>query len=42
FLWQGLARVFGHNLKSKYDPEGEDREIEFIVQRIERGILSLQ
>ncbi|MFT5877752.1 MAG: hypothetical protein ACI8SA_001617, partial [Dokdonia sp.] len=41
FLWQGLARVFGHNLKSKYDPEGEDREIEFIVQRIERGILSL-
>ncbi|MGB0805071.1 MAG: DUF4294 domain-containing protein [Salibacteraceae bacterium] len=41
FFWQGLARVFGHNLKSKYDPEGEDRDIEFIVSRIERGILTL-
>ena len=42
FVWQGFARVFGHNLKSQYDPEGEDREIEFIVQRIENGILSLK
>lgn len=41
FFWQGLARVFGHNLKSKYDPEGEDREIEFIVTRIENGLLTL-
>lgn len=41
FFWQGLARVFGHNLKSKYDPEGEDRDIEFIVARIERGTLSI-
>lgn len=42
FMWQGFARVFGHNLKSRYDPEGADREIEFIVQRIENGILSLK
>ncbi|MGD1846573.1 MAG: DUF4294 domain-containing protein [Salibacteraceae bacterium] len=35
FFWQGLARIFGHNLKSNYDPEGEDRMIEEIVQRIE-------
>jgi hypothetical protein len=41
FFWQGLARIFGHNLKSEYDPEGEDREIEFIVQRIERGQIEL-
>lgn len=37
FFWQSAARIFGHNLKSKYDPLGEDKEIEFIVQRIERG-----
>lgn len=39
FLWQSLARLFGHNLKSKYDPDGEDREIEFIVQQIEQGYI---
>lgn len=37
FFWQSLARLFGYNLKSGYDPEGEDREIEYIVQQIERG-----
>lgn len=42
FFWQGLARIFGHNLKSEYDPTGEDREIEFIVRRIENGLLTLQ
>ncbi len=42
FFWQGLARIFGHNLKSIYDPTGEDREIEFIVERIENGLLSLK
>jgi len=41
FFWQGLARIFGHNLKSNYDPEGEDRDIEFIVQRIETGRIKL-
>lgn len=39
FFWQSLARLFGHNLKSKYDPTGEDKEIEFIVQQIERGYI---
>jgi hypothetical protein len=37
FFWQSIARLFGYNLKSGYDPEGEDREIEYIVQQIERG-----
>ena len=41
FFWQGLARIFGHNLKSNYDPEGADRDIEFIVQRIETGRIKL-
>lgn len=34
FLWQGLARLFGHNLKSEYNPL-EEKEIEAIVQRLE-------
>ena len=39
FFWQGLARVFGQDLKSEYDPQGEDKEIEAIVQLIESGNL---
>lgn len=31
FLYQSVARVFGNNLKSKYDPQ-EDRDIEAILQ----------
>lgn len=42
FFWQGLARIFGHNLKSEYDPKGADKEIEFIVQRIENGLITLK
>jgi len=38
-FWQGVARVFGNNLKTKYDPYGEDRQIEIIVQYIEMGII---
>jgi len=41
FFWQGLARIFGHNLKSEYDPNGADKDIEYIVQRIESGLISL-
>ncbi len=39
FFWQSFARIFGHNLKDRYDPEGDDREIEFIVQQIEAGLI---
>jgi hypothetical protein len=38
-FWQGLGRIFGFNLKTKYDPEGQDRLIEEIVQLIEAGVL---
>jgi len=34
-FWQSIARLFGSNLKSKYDPEGDDRDIEEIVIKIQ-------
>lgn len=34
-FWQAIARLFGSNLKSEYDPQGEDRIIERIVLLIE-------
>jgi len=37
FFYQAFARIWGYNLKVKYDPEGEDRQIEAIVRLIERG-----
>lgn len=39
FVWQSLARVFGENLKSEYNPEKDDKIIEEIVIRIENGQL---
>ena len=39
FLWQSVARLFGQNLKLKYDPEGEDKDIESIVQLLENGLI---
>jgi hypothetical protein len=41
FVWQGLARLFGQDLRSTYDPAGDDRMMELIVQRIERGELQV-
>jgi hypothetical protein len=38
-FYQTFARLFGMNMKVRYDPEGEDREIEVIVQMIESGQL---
>jgi len=42
FFWQGLARLFGENLKSEYDASGEDQMIEQIVRQIETGQLPVQ
>jgi hypothetical protein len=39
FWWQNFALVFGQNLKSQYDPNGEDAPIEGIVRQIEEGKL---
>lgn len=38
-FYQAFARIFGMNMKVRYDPEGEDREIENIVRMIENGQL---
>ena len=34
-VWQSFARIVGTNLKSDYDPNGDDKEIEKIVRLIE-------
>lgn len=39
-FWQALARLFGSNLKSEFDAEGEDRLIEEIIILIENGQLA--
>lgn len=41
FFWQGLAKLFGSNLKTEYNAEGEDAAIEQICRAIERGELSV-
>ena len=38
-FWQGIARIFGANLKANYDPMGEDYLIEQIIIEIEAGRL---
>lgn len=38
-FYQTFARIFGMNMKIGYDPEGEDRDIEYIVRLIESGQL---
>lgn len=39
FLWQGVARLFGANLKDRYDKEGEDRMIERLIILYEAGLI---
>jgi len=38
-FWQGIARIFGTNLKAEYDPYGEDAITEVILLDIEAGLL---
>lgn len=38
FWWQGIARLFGSNLKTEYDPEGEDKYLENVVLLIDMGV----
>jgi hypothetical protein len=38
-FWQGIARIFGTNLKDEYDPYGEDALIEAIIKEIDAGRL---
>jgi len=39
FFWQGIGKIFGYNLKARYDPLHEDAEIERIVLMIENGTI---
>ena len=36
-FWQGIAKIFGSDLKKPYDPEGEDAKIEELVKIWEAG-----
>lgn len=36
-FWQGIAKLFGQNLKNHYDPDGEDKQTEELVRAWERG-----
>jgi len=38
-MWQTLARIFGNDLKTEYDPKNDDKQIEEIVCLIENGFL---
>lgn len=38
-FWQGVSKIFGQDLKSQYDKDGEDRMIEQIVIYYEAGLL---
>lgn len=39
FFWQGMARLFGSNLKSEYDAQGNDRIVERVILLVEAGQL---
>jgi hypothetical protein len=39
FFWQGVARIFGNDLKLQYDPEGKDKLIEDIIMAMEYGFI---
>ena len=36
-FWQGVAKIFGNDLKKSYDPNGEDRVTEYLVSQWESG-----
>jgi hypothetical protein len=38
-FWQGIARIFGHNLKDEYDADERDRMIEQCIWLYEAGLL---
>lgn len=39
FFWQGVARLFGNDLKMQFEPEGRDKVIEDIVNAMEQGYI---
>lgn len=39
FFWQGVARLFGSNLKAEYDASGNDKIVEKVIILVEAGQL---
>ncbi|MCF8346652.1 MAG: DUF4294 domain-containing protein [Bacteroidales bacterium] len=39
FFWQGIARIFGNDLKLQYDPDDKDKLIEDIIMAMEYGFI---
>ncbi|MDR0659877.1 MAG: DUF4294 domain-containing protein [Prevotellaceae bacterium] len=37
FFWQNIGKLFGYNLKTRYDPTGEDAVLEELVQMYKNG-----
>ena len=38
WMWQGVAKIFGSDLKSEYDKDGEDKMIELAIAQVESGL----
>lgn len=38
-FWQGVARLFGSNLKSRFNPNGEDKVLSDLIYLYEQGLL---
>lgn len=36
-FWQGVAKIFGQDLKDRYDPDGADKITEYLVQMWDSG-----
>lgn len=36
-FWQGIAKIFGNDLKKPYDPKGDDEPLEELVKKWEDG-----
>lgn len=41
WVWQGVAKLFGNDLKDEYDPVDDDALVESIVKRVENGELAI-
>jgi hypothetical protein len=39
FFWQNIGRLFGYNLKARYDPNGEDHQVATVVYLVENGLI---
>lgn len=39
WFWQGVAQLFGSNLKAEYDVQNKDRIIERVITLVEAGQL---